>query len=610
MYTVSATRLRTTLALGLRNVGRVAAYRLLLRAGIHPVQRIPAVPPPHGPFYGAPSARRDLSLPAHPAERSYFGWQAARPTGIPDWHLNPFTGARSLTADAAWWTLGDFDAPIGDIKAIWELSRLDWVMRFAQRAAVDGAGHVDELNRWLADWCARNAPYRGLNWKCGQEASIRVIHLAAAALILDQAHSPQPALVALVALHLERIAPTMAYAIGQDNNHGTSEAAALLVGGSWLERVGDARGARWHQTGRAVLADRAARLIATDGSFSQYSVNYHRLMIETICFAEAWRRHLRLEPLAPIVYSRAAAASAWLRAMIDPASGDAPNIGANDGANLLPMTDAGYRDFRPAAQLAAVLFEQRVAFASSAEVAEHLSWLGVEPAVEPVPALVSRVFDDGGYAVLRRGSATAVLRYPRFRFRPSHADALHVDLWLAGDNLLRDGGTFSYNVDAAILDYFSGCRSHNTAQFDDEEQMPRLGRFLWGSWLRTKWLEPVTQLPGAVTVGAAYDGRKHVSHARRLELRDTSLVVRDQLAGFANRAVLRWRLRPAPWRVEDGTVSDGVHRLRIFADVSLVRCEIVDGWESRYYMRRTALPVLEVEVATAGTIVTEYEWGG
>src|SRR6185503_7196639 len=106
------------------------------------------------------------------------------------------------------------------------------------------------LNHWLSDWSVTNPPYHGPNWKCGQEASIRVMHLLVGAILLGQAHAPEPGLVALVAAHLQRIAPTMSYAIGQQNNHGTSEAAALFAGGDFLARAGDARGLRWSALGR------------------------------------------------------------------------------------------------------------------------------------------------------------------------------------------------------------------------------------------------------------------------------------------------------------------------------------------------------------------------
>ena len=121
-----------------------------------------------------------------------------------------------------------------DIKTVWEASRFDWAISFAQLASQGDLKSLDQLNIWLDNWCEKNPPYFGLNWKCGQEASIRVIHLAIVAVILGQDKRPLPNLIELIKTHLLRIAPTIRYAIAQDNNHGTSEAAALFVGGAWL----------------------------------------------------------------------------------------------------------------------------------------------------------------------------------------------------------------------------------------------------------------------------------------------------------------------------------------------------------------------------------------
>lgn len=181
---------------------------------------------------------------------------------------------------------------MGDIKLIWELSRMDWVLALAQRTRQGDAAALDRLNNWLRDWCQHNPPYLGPNWKCGQEASMRVMHLAMAAMILGQVQQPATGLRDLVQLHLRRIAPTVQYAMAQDNNHGTSEAAALFMGGSWLAAFGVAEGAQWARTGRRWLENRAARLIGPQGSFSQYSLNYHRVMLDTFCMAEVWRRQL------------------------------------------------------------------------------------------------------------------------------------------------------------------------------------------------------------------------------------------------------------------------------------------------------------------------------
>ena len=58
--------------------------------------------------------------------------------------------------------------------------------------------------------------------------------LAAVARLLGTHGKPSPILVKLMALHCARIMPTIRYAVAQNNNHGTSEAAALFIGGAWL----------------------------------------------------------------------------------------------------------------------------------------------------------------------------------------------------------------------------------------------------------------------------------------------------------------------------------------------------------------------------------------
>ena len=63
-------------------------------------------------------------------------------------------------------------------------------------------------------------------------------------------------------------------------------------------------------------------------------------------------------------------------------------------------------------------------------------------------------FTDGGFIVLRNKDTTAIFRYPRSKFRPSHSDALHLDLWTNGFNLLNDAGSFSYNTTSNCSEYF------------------------------------------------------------------------------------------------------------------------------------------------------------
>src|SRR3546814_7985904 len=86
----------------------------------------------------------------------------------------------------------------------------------------------------------------------------------------------------------------MSYAVAQANNHATSEAAALFIGGSWLAANGSRAGESLVRRGRQHLEKQVARLVEEDGSFSQYSLNYHRVLLDTLSIVEIWRRHLDL----------------------------------------------------------------------------------------------------------------------------------------------------------------------------------------------------------------------------------------------------------------------------------------------------------------------------
>jgi hypothetical protein len=598
-------RLRTLAALGPASIARVGLYRLGLRTGLHPALRITAAPA-HGPFYRAPAPRRTLpaATESWSAALWWFGWyKEPLPKEAPDWRRNPF-GAR-CESNAPWWRIGDFADGAGDIKGLWELSRFDWLVALATCAAHGDTVALERLNDWLADWSATNPPYRGPNWKCGQEASIRVIHLVVAAIVLDQAEAPESGLVALIAAHLQRIAPTMSYAIGQQNNHGTSEAAALFVGGDLLARAGDARGRRWSTFGRHWLEKLAARLIAPDGSFSQYSLNYHRVMLDTYAFAEAWRRRRELPAFSPLMRARLGAATRWLHAFVDPASGDAPNLGANDGARLLPLTATDYRDFRPSLQLAAALWLGARAIGEPGAWNFPARWLGVGRSETLLPGPRTQSFDDGGYQVLRAGSAAAILRYPRFRFRPSQADALHLDLWAGGRNLLRDAGTYSYNASNDEGAFYAGTAAHNTAQFDDRDQMPRLGRFLFGDWLEAEQVEPARDSEKGATAAAGYTDRHGARHFRRVELARDRMCCMDDLSGRFEKAVLRWRVAPGTYRFEGGRLVGEHLSLEVTVTGPPAELVMATAPESRHYLARSDIPVLGIRVAGPCRIVTE-----
>ncbi len=587
--------LSTTLRLGVTNVGRVVIYRTCKRAGIYRWLLRPRNAVPFGLRVDSlldaaqpPVPWADRSVLAEADEQlkgraNYFSVHAHDIGNPPNWFLNPFENKRHPQPAVHWSGIADFSAEAGDIKVVWELSRFSWALVFARAWRISGdARYLSTMQLWIEDWWRCNPPNTGPNWMCGQETSIRLINSLLATRLASLEKNVVSGLVAFVEAHCRRVDLTTFYAVAQNNNHGAVK-------------------------GRKLLNSRVRRLVLPDGSFSQHSLTYHRVMLDTLSVVESWRRYMGEAPFAPDFYIRAAAATRWLGAMIDPASGDGPNLGANDGAHPYRLDASTYRDFRPCLQLASFLFIGSAAL-DSGPWDESAAWLCVpiERHARPwLDDLRSAVFPDGGYVVMRNTSgAQVLLRAPTARFRPAHADALHLDLWWKGKNLLRDGGTYSYADGHELAKELSSAIGHNVGEFDGHDQMPRLSRFLYGAWVRVIGAPTITTSADEQSWSGSYVDVCGARHKRTITLRSNNVSVLDQVQGFKRKAVLRWRLAPGNWSQNATGCASAMGLIRVESSVPIRRMTLESGWESRHYLEKSPVPVLEVEIDQAPAVLT------
>ena len=421
----------------------------------------------------------------------YFGKYFHKVGTPPLWFIDPLNGQNFCESSIHWTHCKIFKS--FDIKRVWEASRWTWAPLFARAWRYTGQDiYIDVLNEWIKDWSIKNYFCGAPNWMCGQEVAIRLLHALQAWQIIE---SPRkiPKLSKgrkkFVELHLRRIDLTTRYAKAQQNNHWVSEAAALFIAGHWLTLFSDQKdfdANYFAQKGRQSLERSVGELLLQDGSFSQNSLTYHRLLLDTLIQVELWRIRFQLPEFSHAFKKRCYFATKWLKAFVDPITGDGPNLGHNDGALCYKFDNLSYRDFRSTLQLASVLFLGEKCLPQG-PWDESFNWIDINLEVnkktkEPFPCL--QYFSDGGYALLRPNQKTwALFRLPKYKFRPAHADPLHIDLWNNGENILRDGGSYSYNSNENDMTYFSGIASHNSLQVDDKEPMTRLSRFLWGDWL-------------------------------------------------------------------------------------------------------------------------------
>lgn len=589
--------------LGIRNVIRVMFYRFRIAVGIRPRRYTSPLPPDHI------LSDYKVSSDNHPATmlRVFGYFPLAIENDGPDWRKNPFGSSESPCFREVW-TKAIKSVGEADVKDYWELSRLYWLPQLAFRSSKGDLFALARLERWLRSWSVAHEPYLGVAWSCGQEAAIRLMNIALAAHIVNRVTDPSVSLSWLVDCHVKRIRPTLSYAMAQDNNHGSAEAAALFVAGSWKEIDIGYDKDQLTKLARFWLEDRIRTLIQSDGSPCQYSVTYHRANLETFCFVEIWRRLVGAPAFSSVFSERMLAGAWWLYSVIDKSRGDAPNFGSNDGSHLFNLTASEYRDFRPTVNIVALIFDKKLAFPLDVETRARMDVFEIADTDARWPQPCNQKFPDGGNFVLRSGASQIFFNYPSFRFRPVQSDLLHLDLWVSGLNVLRDGGTYRYKSTGFWEAYFPGMASHNTVQFDDRDSMPKVGRFLFGAWPKAHGVSRIHEKDGVCSASAAYRDWLGASHRRSVALSTHTLFVVDNIDGFSDRAVLRWRLVPDAWSWSDGWLVGSSCRIRVSATQAIIRYEIVEGWESRYYSQKSPLSVLEVEVIGPGTLTTELEF--
>lgn len=559
---------------------------------------------------------------------SYFGATPVRIGSPPAWFVNPFTGWKSPAA-CHWTDISDFGGD--DIKVIWEPSRFEFAFGLTRAYWRTGDESYAELF-WslLDDWREHNPPQRGPNWKCGQEISLRIMAWCFSLYGLWNSQASTPARVAamaqMIAVSAGRIEANLGYALSQRNNHGISEGLGLWTIGLLFPEFHDAD--RWRERGRRVLESLGRGLIADDGSFSQHSVNYHRLMLHAYLWSVRLG-DLHGHPLSEELRARVARAGDFLLQIQDDDTGRVPNYGPNDGALILPLNNCDYTDFRPVVQAAGYLATGKRTFPPG-PWDEDLFWLFGNAALRaPVvsPVRVDLQAQPGGYYSLRSATGFAFTRCARFRHRPGQADLLHVDLWWRGVNVAIDPGTYSYNARPPWNNSLSHTEFHNTVGVDGLSQMEQASRFLWLPWASGSRRH---QMQGAAGMVAYWEGQHDgyrrlsdpVDHRRailRLGLEDW--VILDVLNGKeihdyrlhwllpdlarsteasqgdehgSSEACIVLETPGGPYAVQAGCLDGPVATTMVRADVDSPR-----GWSSVYYMSRQ--PALSLALTRRGT---------
>jgi heparinase II/III-like protein len=399
-----------------------------------------------------------------------------------DWVTNPDSGYH-YDVKKHWTEIADYSKEAGDIKFVWEKSRFSYlydIIRYDYHDQVDCAGMVFED---ILSWIDGNPVNCGPNYRCSQEMSLRVMNWTFA--LYYYRNSPSltsevfDKIQYAIYWHMDHVYKNINFSrIAVRNNHAITETLALYLAGLLFPSFPGAE--RWKENGKKWFEEEIAYQVYGDGTFLQFSMNYHRVVVQLLTRAIALSEK-NGERFSDVVYDRAKKSVVFLRTCMVEENGWLPNYGGNDGALFFKLSSAHYRDYRPQLHALASVLGLDLGFDGAYE---DTSWYGISKKViekcRPAPGVHS--FVTGGYYIIREPETLTFIKCGGYKDRPAQADNLHIDVWYRGENILLDAGSYKYNTDADTMRYFNGTASHNTVMLDDRDQMLKGGHFIWYYW--------------------------------------------------------------------------------------------------------------------------------
>ena len=371
------------------------------------------------------------------------------------------------------------------------------------------------------------------------------------------------------------------------NNHAITECVALYLGGLLFpfypnSKMMKTQGKKW-------LEEEVDYQFYSDGTYLQFSMNYHRVALQALSWAVRLAE-LNKESFSKALITKLRKSLYFLSTCQNESTGQLPNYGNNDGAWFFPLTDTEFRDFRPLLNTLSCILDKKAFYEEVGPWTEDCAWYGFDVRRRErssatrikSTARETEAFNRGGYFVCKENETLTFIKCGAYKDRPGQADNLHLDIWIKEHNALRDAGSYLYNTTEENILYFAGTKGHNTVMLGAYDQMKKGPRFIWWYWNKKKTAEWKQEDQGAVFQGeASVFTYLHaaIKHRRKVTKLKGQLVweVEDEILYKPSELPMLQRWHPSSWGL-DNLIFTSTDELGV-----VIEAKIEDGFYSSYY---------------------------
>ncbi len=482
---------------------------------------------------------------------------------LPDWFRDPVTGCRA-SADCYAFRFNQRSlAGAGDVRQLWELSRLQHLTLLSTAWFLSGdEAYARRVADHLQSWWQQNPFLSGVHWARGIEVGIRLISLTWIRRLLDNwpgvadLFERNDLAVQQILWHQQYLALFRSRGSAA-NNQVIAEAAGQLTASCafpWFAESGV-----WRRASGRLLERELMRNTFPSGIGRELASDYQCYVAELgiLATVESTAAGYPVEEkvrriLCAMLDSGAALLDERQR---PPRQGDCVEGRAllldaptdNRWTSLLALGEAlcGRADWWPRTKPGAA---SSIVAAMPAVVHHAIG----RPTQRPWH------FRDAGVTLLRTTNKHAPEIWCRCDGGPhgfprsaahAHADALSVEVRYGGVDVLADPGTYCYHGQSAWRTYFRSTIGHNTLELDGRNQSTEGGPFLWLRHANGRLID-VRDIGDAVEWTAEHDGYRKLDppawHRRcvRLDRASRAIDIVDEIATGGHSLRLAFHLGP------------------------------------------------------------------
>ncbi|MHA1757255.1 MAG: alginate lyase family protein [Promethearchaeota archaeon] len=376
-----------------------------------------------------------------------------------------------------------------DIKYTWEFNRHQFLIFLGMAFFItQDERYAQKFRDLILNWIKKNPPLYGVNWISGLEISIRLSSWIFTLLFFKESRiiNNNQFFKQIFKSMFQHAFYLRFFYQRRSFNHTVGEVFGIYLFCKFFNHL--KRINKWEKKFFKIFKKQIILQTRRDGSNIEQSVHYHKFILEffvlfLVINPNSLNRRENKEIKKMFKY---------LLYLIKP-NGELPQIGDSDDGRALPLTQLEEKGYLDLFNIGCILFKDGCLkfFANKLFILSILLFGVISKEIfnkikVQIPPLKLIYFSKAGHFIIRNNWSNNanylfvdIGKFGGQNASHSHSSITNFIFSYKGKDIIVDAGTYSYNIDRKIRNYFRSSKAHNILSINNKNQALMIPYFGW-----------------------------------------------------------------------------------------------------------------------------------